>query len=40
MRRFPIIVDSVVTCCAIWGLLDKDNNVRAWHGLLNTERLV
>ena len=29
-----------VTCSAIWGLLDKDDDLRASHGLLNTERIV
>ena len=30
---------SFVTCSAIWGLLDKDGDLRASHELLNTERI-
>ena len=26
-----------LTCSEIWGLLDKDDNLRASHELLNTE---
>ena len=29
-----------VTCSAIWGLLDKDDDLRASHELLNTERIL
>ena len=27
-----------VTCSAIWGLLDKDDDLRVSHELYNTER--
>ena len=29
-----------VTCSAIWGLLDKDDDLRASYELLNTERFL
>ena len=29
-----------VTCSAIWGLLDKHDDLRTSHELLNTERIV
>ena len=29
-----------VTCSAIWGLLGKDDDLRASHELLNTERIL
>ena len=30
---------SNVTCSAIWGLFDKDDELRVSHELLNTERI-
>ena len=33
-------VNINVTCSAILGLFDKDNDVRASHELLNTERIL
>ena len=29
-----------VTCSAIWGLLDTDDDLKASHELLNTERIL
>ena len=29
-----------VTCSAIWGLLDKNDDLRASHELLNAERIL
>ena len=29
-----------LTCSAIWGLLDKDDDLRTSHELLNTERIL
>ena len=29
----------IMTCSAIWGLLDKDDDLRAGHELWNTERI-
>ena len=29
-----------LTCSVIWGLLDKDDDLRASHELLNTERIL
>ena len=35
------IADNIiVNCSAIWGLLDKDDDLRASHELLNTERIL
>ena len=31
---------EIITCSAIWGLLDKDDDLRTSHDLLNTERIV
>ena len=30
----------LLTCSAIWGLLDKDNDLRTSHEVLNTERIL
>ena len=35
---YHFCVALYVTCSAIWGLLDKDDDLRASHELLNTER--
>ena len=29
-----------MTCSAVWGLLDKDDGLRASHELLNAERVL
>ena len=34
------ILIKYVTCSAILGLLDKDDDLRASHELLNTERIL
>ena len=34
-----ICMYTYVTCSAIWGLLDADDDLRASHELLNTERM-
>ena len=34
-----ICIYTYVTCSAIWGLLDEDDDLRASHELLNTERV-
>ena len=35
-----IIEVKYMTCSAIWGLLDKGNDLRASHELLNTKRVI
>ena len=40
MIEIPIIETPIVICSAIWGLLDKDDDLRASHELLNTERIL
>ena len=34
---FVVFVQTYVTCSAIQGVLDKDDDLRASHELLNTE---
>ena len=33
-------ISKYVTCSVIWGLLDKDDDLKASHELLNTERIL
>ena len=37
--NLSIYITTFVTCSAIWGLLDEDDDLRASHDLLNTERI-
>ena len=40
MTEIPNTKTPIVTCSAIWGLLDKDDDLKPSNELLNTERIL